>query len=295
MFYSFRGIWKRVKHWSRASLDRIMEVLGIAVYVRQPQHHYVPDYFGRKAAKHVDIRKIQPFARLAEAHISEGRTLLYYDRLFTIYQALVNVARLSNDQFATGFNSAEVGIYKGGGSSFITSVLAELGIKNARHYGFDTFEGHSRKDVVENADPLYSRHLRIFHDTSYETVSAYLAKYDNASLHKGRFQETAEIIQDRTFHFVHLDVDIYQPTVFALQFFDERLVVGGVILVDDYGFITCPGVKMAVDEFIVNAPHYFVLHHLTGQCVLVKLHDAPRPTSTKEHEQSIKSFVFDQD
>ena len=71
-------------------------------------------------------------------------------------------------------------------------------------------------------------------------------------------------------HFVHLDMDIYEPTIFALKFFNDRLVKGGVILLDDYGFDTCPGIPRAVQEFTETQPGYFGMSLLTGQYLLIK-------------------------
>ena len=92
-------------------------------------------------------------------------------------------------------------------------------------------------------------------------------------LYKGRFQDTCSQFGAGKIHFVHLDVDIYEPTRFALDFFDSRLVVGGIVIVDDYGFVTCPGAKRAVDEFLSSRQNYFSLHFLTGQKLWVKLRE----------------------
>jgi len=92
-------------------------------------------------------------------------------------------------------------------------------------------------------------------------------------LYKGRFQDTCTQIEAEKIHLVHLDVDIYEPTSFALNFFDSRLIAGGIIIVDDYSFVSCGGVKLAVDEFLRVKLNYFSLHILTGQCVLVKLRE----------------------
>lgn len=46
---------------------------------------------------------------------------------------------------------------------------------------------------------------------------------------------------------LNLDVDIYEPSVTVLEEFYPRVVRGGVILLDDYGFF--PGETTAVDEY----------------------------------------------
>lgn len=49
---------------------------------------------------------------------------------------------------------------------------------------------------------------------------------------------------------LHIDVDVYKPTVVILNEIFDRVVKGGVIVLDDYG--TVPGETRAVDEFLLN-------------------------------------------
>ena len=44
-----------------------------------------------------------------------------------------------------------------------------------------------------------------------------------------------------------------------------------MVVVDDYGFTTCPGATAAVDAFVAAHPEYATVHLLSGQCVLVRL------------------------
>jgi cephalosporin hydroxylase len=230
-----------------------------------------PDYFAHKAHKHFDIRNLPDFNMLARKVIDHKRTLLYYDRLYTIYQSLLGIARMAVEKKPV--NLAEVGVYKGGGCYFIASVAASLGLDLAAVHGFDTFKGHHVQDVRLGLDTVHKAGVH-FMDTEIQAVKDYLSEFDRVMLYKGRFQETADAVSDQRFLFVHLDVDIYEPTRFALDFFDRRLEVGGVVVVDDYGFRTCPGVKAAVDEFIANNPGYFALNILTGQMIMVKHQEA---------------------
>lgn len=75
--------------------------------------------------------------------------------------------------------------------------------------------------------------------------------------------------QVSVFCFVHIDVDLYQPTYDSLAFFYERTSSGGIILCDDYGFITCPGAKAAMDSFFLNKLERIVCLP-TGQGFVVK-------------------------
>lgn len=241
-------------------------IVRLDLFPYKLKHHYVPDIYGHAAFKQVPINELPEFGTLATKVIQERRSTLYYDRLHVIYQALVNLkARFDS----TGpLNSVEVGVYKGGTSYFIASASKHLGLQ-VNHHCFDTFEGHAAQDITSLVD---TDHLpAMFSDTQYESVKGYLGGFENVHVFKGRFQDTCNELQDKKIHFVHFDVDIYDPTVFGLHFFDSRLANGGVIVVDDYGFTTCPGVKKAVDEFVAATPGYFSLSLLTGQYLLVKL------------------------
>jgi predicted O-methyltransferase YrrM len=66
---------------------------------------------------------------------------------------------------------------------------------------------------------------------------------------RGWIPERFDIVSDKTFSIVHIDVDLYQPTRDALEFFYPRLNPGGLMICDDYGSVACPGAKKAVDDF----------------------------------------------
>ncbi|HMZ08861.1 MAG TPA: TylF/MycF/NovP-related O-methyltransferase [Anaerolineales bacterium] len=253
----------KLKSW----LWAFLRLLKIDAFYRKPGYHYVPDYFGRSAHKQLDIRTIPVFGETAGKIIQDGRVSLYFDRLYTVYQILFNWnIRTKNGREV--LNTAEVGVYKGGTSYFIASIAKQMGMP-IRHFCFDTFEGHAAEDINLSVETSHFPHA--FNDTSFESVKDYLKYFENVSVHKGRIQDTAHILQDSLMHFVHLDMDIYEPTLFALQFFTDRMVQGGVVLLDDYGFETCPGIEKAVNEFLSMHSNYFGTALLSGQFILVKL------------------------
>lgn len=247
-------------------IQSALRLIGIAAYPRRKAYHYVPDIYGHAAYKQIPLNEIPVFGELASQVIQDRRSTLYYDRLHVIFQALVHL----KTQFETHekLNLVEVGVYKGGTSYFIASLVKHFNLQ-AAHHAFDTFEGHAAQDINSSVDTDHRPAL--FSDTEYETVKSYLGEFDNVLVFKGRFQDTSHELANKKIHFVHFDVDIYEPTIFGLNFFHQQLAPGGVIVVDDYGFTTCPGVKKAVDEFVTATPGYFSLSLLTGQYLLVKL------------------------
>lgn len=54
-----------------------------------------------------------------------------------------------------------------------------------------------------------------------------------------------------------MHVDLYEPTKDSIEFFYDKLNVGGIFLCDDYGFTSCPGATKAIDEFLVDKDFTF--------------------------------------
>jgi hypothetical protein len=259
------GVARRLRSLTLPVLNRILGLVGLQAgetdAVRAGHLALRHDYLWYNAKKKIDIRKIAGFRDVAGRTLKDGRTYLHYDRLYTLWQA---VAAIGADAPAV----AEVGAYKGGSARFIAESLRARGRSN-RLYVCDTFEGHA---VVDARVDGHHRVGHQFQSTSAEAVAHYLRDHDNVRIVKGDFQLTsAQLADEPAFAFAHIDVDVYPVTRFCLEFFADRLVRGGSIVVDDYGSRTCEGVKRAVDEFAAARADYRLFHLLTGQALLVRL------------------------
>ncbi|MFA6102246.1 MAG: TylF/MycF/NovP-related O-methyltransferase [Victivallaceae bacterium] len=140
---------------------------------------------------------------------------------------------------------AEIGVYKGSTAKLIHHYMPERKL-----HLFDTFEGFTDRSVVaekENTD--YSIFESHFSDTSLERVKACISqKNSNVLYYKGYFPESIpEDLHQLKFAFVHLDADLYEPTLEGLKFFYPRMNTRGLIVVHDYN--AWPGARKAVDDF----------------------------------------------
>jgi hypothetical protein len=239
-------------------INRLLKLARIKyVIVKDTATYY--DYLWINARRKIDLKKMPGFAEIASQVIEDQTTFLNYDRLFTLWQAVVDIP-------STSLPIAEIGAYRGGSAKFIIRALEHHGHQN-KFYIFDTFEGH----VLVDSGIDGKHRVGTFGDTSYEKVKAYLDS-PNASVYKGDFLKTAENIEQiRNFGLIHIDVDVYPVTKFCLQFFAERTISGSVIIIDDYGFVSCKGAKKATDEFVDANLNFKRLHLLTGQAVLLKI------------------------
>jgi O-methyltransferase len=104
--------------------------------------------------------------------------------------------------------------------------------------------------------PLSCKRPGGFSETSYGLVcsKANALRLHNIKLYPGFFDRTLAQVQARSFSFVHLDCDAYDPYVECLEFFYPRMSPGGVILLDEYDDPAWPGCNKAADEFLAGKP-----------------------------------------
>lgn len=127
-----------------------------------------------------------------------------------------------------------------------------------RMFLFDSFEGLSDPTPGKDgpaADPATG--TRFFHDTDMAQVAARFQGRDVA-LMQGWIPERFPEVADRRFALVHIDVDLYQPSLDSLAFFYERTSPFGMIVCDDYGSGFYPGARQAMDEFFADKPEGIV-------------------------------------
>jgi O-methyltransferase len=207
-------------------------------------------------------------------------TLVDKVRCYILYQMAKHAASMPGEV-------AEIGVYKGGTArllsqtfrknrkkirlawwqNFLANFVKEMHRRKANGktiHLFDTFSG------MPTTDPVRDFHREgDFNDTSLEGVKGFLNGCDNIEFHPGFFPETAGPVDNLTFSFVHIDTDIYRSVLDCCEYFYPRMEQGGLMVFDDYGFISCPGAKMAVDEFFSKRPEG-PCYLPTGQCLVVK-------------------------
>ena len=85
-------------------------------------------------------------------------------------------------------------------------------------------------------------------DTSIELVKRKLIYPEKCIFKQGYFPDTAKGINE-TFVFISIDVDLYHPTIAALNIFYPKLTSPGYILVHDYNNTRYEGATEAVKQF----------------------------------------------
>lgn len=176
----------------------------------------------------------------------EERRSFNTQRKWMLWQLLRLTAHVEGD-------TAECGVFEGA-SSWLICAANQHRSGNPIHHVFDSFEGLSgpgEKDGTYWKPGTYA--------TAEHVVAGNLQPFAGRfELHKGWIPDRFPAVADRRFSFVHVDVDLYQPTLDCMRFFYDRLSAGGILLCDDYGWSTCPGATQAVDEFLRDKPEKMI-------------------------------------
>lgn len=140
---------------------------------------------------------------------------------------------------------AEVGVYRGATSRF----LAACAPARTLHL-FDTFSGFD----VRDREPENAADTR-FQATSEASVRRALGVAANVVIHAGYFPDTTAGLENHTFAFVLLDLDVYAPTRAGLEFFYPRLAPGAYCFVHDYNSPESNNAcRRALGEFLAGRP-----------------------------------------
>jgi O-methyltransferase len=182
-------------------------------------------------------------------------TLVSPDRCYQLYSLLHQAVHVPGEVW-------ECGVYRGGTAMMFAALLEKLMPSKTLHL-FDSFAGMPETDEADwhqGGD---------FHDTSLEGVASKIPQ-KNVVFHAGFIPDTFAGMEDSRICFAHIDVDLYRAVKDSTEFLYPRVSAGGFIVYDDYGFVSCPGSRRAVDEFYADKPEVPLVLP-TGQAIVFKM------------------------
>ncbi|NCA22392.1 MAG: hypothetical protein EBS86_14805, partial [Crocinitomicaceae bacterium] len=188
-----------------------------------------------------------------EKIISNKMTLVSKERLQNLYN---QCSKFKN----TSYSFVECGVAKGG---CLAMMKIASGEKN-KIFGFDSFEGMPNITEKDISDYNKSCPLNDFGkvgdnmsggiENVYNTFEKLNLDMKNVSLIKGYFEDTLQIKENIDYidkiAVLRLDGDWYESTKVCLEKLYDKVIEGGIIIIDDYGHFI--GAKRATDEFIAK-------------------------------------------
>ena len=161
------------------------------------------------------------------------------------------------------FNFVECGVASGMSSYF---ALSEL---NNVSYTFHLYDSWG----IMKSEYLYDtekEHIGKYENQNIQNTKKNLERYsDNIKYHVGYIPETLDDSAPNEIIYLHIDVNSAKTTNEILEFFYPRLISGGIILFDDYGWTSYSETRKIVDKFLnVNDGILFISP--TGQAIFYK-------------------------
>jgi len=179
---------------------------------------------------------------------------------FSIVQALSRTKALQGDV-------CEFGVAQGETTALIANEIHE---SSKRLHVFDSFEGLSKpteKDVlIDDVFELgsmeaYEGEMSFPKEWVLGRINSVNFPLDRVVTHEGYVEQTLKNNKNlpESVSMAYVDLAFYEPILVTLEFLDNVLESGGMIIVDDYGFFSS-GAQSAVDEWLekmnVDRPRY---------------------------------------
>jgi O-methyltransferase len=157
----------------------------------------------------------------------------------------------------------ELGVYKGGTARILRELVAGSGDTLRL---FDTFAG------MERVEPSRGDRHRAgdFADTSLAGVKAFVGAEAFIDYRVGWVPETFRGVEGDAIKFAHVDLDLHDPILASCEFIYPRLLRGGAMIFDDYGFPSTAGARKAIDFFFRDKPEVPMILQ-SGQAIVVKI------------------------
>ncbi|MFJ9635839.1 TylF/MycF/NovP-related O-methyltransferase [Streptomyces sp. NPDC101178] len=175
----------------------------------------------------------------------------------------------------------ECGVWRGGSMQACAKTLLSVGETERDLYLFDTYEGMTpptAEDLRRDGRPAQElldaqgKDRPIWAVASLEDVQAGFADvpYPKERIHyvRGRVEDTVPERAPEQIAILRLDTDWYASTRHELEHLYSRLVSGGVLLIDDYGY--WQGSRQAVDEFLDKTGERLLLLRMDEGRIAVK-------------------------
>ena len=170
----------------------------------------------------------------------------------------------------------ECGVWRGGSIMAALMRLSRASDTNRDVYLYDTFsgltepserdvamDGRSAREMLGTAD----RSDDLWCVASLDEVKQNIARtgYPPERIHyvEGRVEETLRTTVPGEIALLRLDTDWYESTKVELETLYPKLAIGGVLIIDDYGY--WEGARGAVDEFIAAGRRKLLLSRIDGQ------------------------------
>lgn len=163
----------------------------------------------------------------------------------------------------------ECGVNTGILSRTIMDYINFNSYKDRTFWLLDTFEGIpvellSETEKAHGREKMNNKYLH-----GFDKVKKTFSEFDNVELIKGRVPDTLNQVKCDSIAYLSIDMNCVAPEIAAAEFFWDKITKGGVMLLDDYGFMAHHEQKLAFDKF-AKEKGIMIYSSPTGQGIVIK-------------------------
>lgn len=257
----------------RSYLEKSFNLFGLDAYIRTKKDIYDWVLFDRKILSRYMCND-EDVSLYQEGLVHTGMTLSdNFSKQQRFFELLQMVKCTLKKGIAGDF--VECGCWWGHSTYMIAKLLQKNGFQGTLHV-FDSFEGGLSEKTKEDVNLRYKLNAKqiLAEKTQFSSTMAVVQKnlkdFPFIKYYEGWIPSRFPEVSDKNFAFVHIDVDLYQPTRDALEFFYPRLLKSGCIVNDDYGLSAFDGCQTAIDEYMKNQEIGMFWPKSPGGCVIIK-------------------------
>jgi len=189
----------------------------------------------------------------------KASTMTSLERMHALWLAVRHIsrARLEGD-------IVECGVWRGGSMMLAAKTLLDAGDSSRTLWLYDTFEGMTEPTELDvqsmsgrDAAGILATEARTTDNPFWAIAQLDIVEQNMLSTGyptsriryvQGKVEETLPAQMPDRIALLRLDTDWYESTRHELEHLWPRLVTGGVLIIDDYGY--WQGARRAVDEFL---------------------------------------------
>ena len=166
-----------------------------------------------------------------------------------------------------GGDFIECGVFKGFCSAVLCKYL-EFNNLTRNFYLYDTFEGLPEETSTE-AERKNWDYTHYDSEEIYNKVVELFSEYKNVDVVRGIVPKVLEQSPLEKIAFLHIDMNSEQAEILALDYLFDKVVPGGLIVLDDFGW-SCNRNQNIAERAFMNERDHQVLELPTGQGVILK-------------------------
>lgn len=189
--------------------------------------------------------KFSDFELITNYGLFSGDANLY--KTLTIFDLINKISKINGDII-------ELGIHKGNTSLLIKKILNIFKIKK-KLYLLDHFKGLTH---YNKKDTKISKKFRGKYISEKKQVQSFINFFNFKKIkiiNKDAITLKPGFFKKKKFSLAYFDMDLYEPTLYALEAIDKSISVGGFIVFDE-GYKKVWSAKLAIKDFLKGKKNY---------------------------------------